>query len=134
MSEDRGKRIVGNVDITNNLTDKRGIKISFYVVEGEDDRASMNKLIDAAMDVVDRQVVRADLVSKRAERSMWIASLELLQRNHEQLMAKRNGARKLTAQENLQVGKFDGDLQRCKLGIESTDAAIAAAEAKLAEV
>jgi hypothetical protein len=133
MSDQKQQRIVGNVDITNNLTDKRGIKISFYIVEGEEDRAGMNRLIDMAMDVCDRQVVRADIINKRAERAMFAANLNLINQNYERLINKRSGAKKLTSQEMLQISKYDADVQMCKNGIESADAAISAAEKKLAE-
>lgn len=132
MSEPEGTQvIVGNFEVTMNLTDKRGVKLLGYITAA-DDAKSINRKLDLYQDALDRQFVRADLVTKRAEIKRWEATIDSLSDQYDAMTTKQQGGIKISSQEKQQMGKHETDLRLCRKNIESLEAAIAEANKQLA--
>lgn len=121
--------VVGNFEITVNLTDKRQLRMTGYVYS-DDDPQQINGRLDSFMDVADRQVVRADIVTKEAELVVAERSVEALVAHNEELM-KLKDDRKLTSQQKQQLAQFESSVRFHTKQKESLHAAIAAARKKL---
>jgi len=126
------RKIVGNFDITLNLTQTRGIKMTGYVYS-DDTPKELNERIDMYQDTLDRQAVRVDIVSKEAQIAMHRINVEAIQENYDGLMRKRNSPKTLTSQERLTIANHAATLASAAKMIESLEAAIKAGKTKLAE-
>jgi len=60
------EKIVGNIEITLNLTDRRGIRITRYITE-DDDKAKVNANCDEMQDILDRQFAKSDILTKEMQ-------------------------------------------------------------------
>jgi len=128
---DVSERIVGNFEITLNLSDKRGIRVTGYIYD-KDDSKRLNARIDWLHDTLDRQFIRADVVNKRAQITYEKINIDAQQNAAEGLINKRNGGKKLSSQEQLMLNNLEPNVHAAKQRIESLDAAIQAAEKTLA--
>ena len=128
---DVSERIVGNFEITLNLSDKRGIRVTGYIYD-KDDSKRLNARIDWLQDTLDRQFIRADGVNTRAQITYEKINIDAQQNAAEGLINKRNGGKKLSSQEQLMLNNLEPNVHAAKQRIESLDAAIQAAEKTLA--
>jgi len=124
--------VAGTFDITLNLSDHRGIKMTGYVYSDDTPR-EINQRVDQFQDVLDRQSIRADVIKKEAEIAGHLINLENFKQAYGELKAKQDAGAKLTSQEKLGLQNFDPGVKRAMESIESLRAAIKAARAKLAE-
>ena len=135
--ESGNRTLAGNFECTLNLTDKRGIRITGYIYS-DDMPKQINARVDAAMDVLDRQGIRADLVTKRAQIEGLTQSLEQHRDHYMALLDKKskhkgNGGAYLTSAEKKQIEDYDPQVKKVKEMIASYQSAIDAGEKKLAE-
>jgi hypothetical protein len=117
------RHIVGNFEVTLNLTDKRGIKMLGYVYD-DDTPKEINDRVDLYQDVLDRQFIRSDIINKSAQIQQYEASINAIQENYNSLVTKQ-ADHKLTSQDKLSLGKSESDIRQCRKMIESLSAAIA---------
>jgi hypothetical protein len=122
--------ITGNFVVTHNLTDKRGITITEYITN-HDDKASINAKVDEAMDVIDRQFIRADISTKEAQIANMVGNLDVVSQGYEEIIARRDSGGKLTSVEKERIKKYDHDVRGINKAIDFNKAAIAAARKKL---
>lgn len=125
------ERIVGNFEVTLNLSDKRGIKMIGYVYLTDDAKA-LNQRIDWYMDTLDRQAIRADMVTKEAQIAMHRINVEAMIDDYDSIMTKQKAGKALTSQEKLKLRVHSDQLAQAKKYVESLDAAIRAGKEKLA--
>jgi hypothetical protein len=123
--------VAGTFDITLNLSDRRGIKMTGYVYS-DDTPKEINGRVDQFQDVLDRQAIRSDIVNKEAQVVGHIQNLEAFKQSYEELSTKQTAGGKLTSQEKLGMANFEPGVKRAKEAIESLRAAIKAAHDKLA--
>lgn len=126
------RTVAGNFEITHNLTDKRGLRITGYIYS-DDTKEEMNSRIDLAMDLVDRQFIRADIMNKEAQIATLTGNLDLVSQGYEEIIAKREGGAKLTSVDKQKIEKYDADVRGMKKHIEFLQAGISAARKKLEE-
>lgn len=128
--------IVGNYDITLQLSQGRAIKIMGYIYAGESNEA-INARLDAAQDALDRQFIRTDVVNKEAQIDAVTANMRQYREHVTLLVEKKNAvdrgdkAIKLNSQEKLQLGKLDADLANFNAQIESLQAAVKKGKSRL---
>lgn len=129
---EREREATGQFTVTLNLTQQRGISMVGYVYS-DDSPADVNKRIDSYQDALDRQFVRADIVTKKAQVTGHIQNLKNLNQAYDALVAKKNreGGKKLTSQELNHIEGYDASVKAATAMIESLRAAIAEAEAQL---
>ena len=132
-TDDEGhpRAISGTCDITLNLSDRRGVKMTFYMYS-DDTKAEVNKRMDEAQEVLDRQAIRSDLVNKEAQIAGHTENLKALKKGYEGLVDHQNKGRKMTSQQKLQMDNFG--LQELQIidTIASLRAAIDEGKRKLA--
>lgn len=124
--------IVGGFQVTLNLTDKRGLSMTGHVYL-DDQPKDINARIDMFQDVLDRQAIRADLITKRALIVQHNENLSRYGDHYQSLVRKQKGARKLTPAEKLELDNYDTGVAKASEMIQSLESAIAAGEAKLKE-
>jgi hypothetical protein len=129
MSED-DRKIVGNFDVTLNLTDKRGIKMTGYVYS-DDTPEEVNARVDSFQDVLDRQMVRCDMLNKEAEVASSTVGLENYREHMQGLVDLQKTGKKLTSQDKAMIAKYDLESRSWIKRIQSAQAAIEAAKRKL---
>jgi hypothetical protein len=122
--------IVGNFEVSVTLTDKRTIKMSGYVYNGETPE-EINQALDLVNDALDRQQVRYDVVNKESQIESITQNLEVHRDHFNELVEKRNKAGKLTSQEKQMIDKYDSDVRGAVRSVESLKAAVAAGRKKL---
>jgi len=125
------RTISGTCDITVNLSDRRGVKMTFYLYS-DDTKEEVNKRMDEAQDVLDRQLIRIDLVNKEAQIASHTENLKALKKGYEGLVSEQQKGRKMTSQQKLQMENFG--LQELQIvdTIASLRAAIDEGKRKLA--
>lgn len=121
--------VVGNFEITVNLTDKRQLRMTGYVYS-DDNTPLVNARIDSYMDVIDRQMVRADIITKEAEIATSEASLEAITAHNEELLNLQKVG-KLTSQQKQQFAQFESSMRFHVKMRDSAKAALAEARRKL---
>ena len=104
MAEER--TLQGSFSITLNLTDKRQIMMSGYVYK-DDTQEQINTRVDLFQEILDRQLIRADLASKEAQITSLEGGMEQLRAHYDALVRVSQTGRKLTSQQKLQVEQFD---------------------------
>ena len=125
------RAIAGTCDITLNLSDKRGIKTTFYIYS-DDTKSEINRRMDEAQDCLDRQAIRSDLSNKEAQITAYTANLRSLKQAYEGLISEQKKGRKITSQQKLQIDNYGlQELQIIK-EVESLRAAIDEGKRKLA--
>jgi flagellar hook protein FlgE len=127
-----GKRtLAGNFECTLNLTDKRGIRMTGYMYSDDNEKV-INARVDLAMRVLDRQGIRADLITKRAQIEAHTENLKR-HRDHYQALVEKKATAKLTSAETKQLVDYEPQVRAAMNLIDSLQAAIDAGEKKLAE-
>lgn len=127
--------IVGNYEVTMQLTQQRTIRLSGYVYANESNEA-VNARLDAAQDALDRQYIRADIVTKEAQIESAMQSL-VVHREHFDAVVQKKNARdrgeqvRLTTQDKEMIGKYDSDVKAVNSQIASLQAAIAKGKIRL---
>ena len=124
------RSLAGNFELTIVLTDKRQLRMTGYVYS-DDDAVSINARLDQFQDVLDRQAVRVDIVTKEAEIAQNDRAIEALVQHNDALMNLQKGAAKLTATQKQQLAQFEQSVRFHVQQKESKAAAIAAAKQKL---
>lgn len=127
--------IVGNYEVAMQLTQQRTIKISGYVYADESNEA-VNARLDAAQDALDRQYIRADIVSKEAQIEAAMQSLVVHREHFDSVVQKKNARDRgeqvrLTTQDKEMIGKYDQDVKAVNAQIASLQAAIAKGRQKI---
>jgi hypothetical protein len=131
MTDETGKQLVeGDVTVTSILSDKRQINIRTHLYVGED-QAVRNFRVDAMMDIVDRQLVRSDIIAKQAEIAQHDASETALAEHFADVLAKQQADQRLTSTEKQTLADFEKKKQWLRDRRDSAQAAIAAANHKL---
>ena len=120
----------GSFEIVSNLSDKRQLKVSGYIYS-DDTAAEVNKRVDEYQDVVDRQVIRLDLLNKEAQIATNLAGLEQLKDHVGDIAAKKTSGKKLHAQEIQQLNHFDATTKNILRNNNSLRAAIDEGKRKL---
>ena len=129
-----GERVVtGNFEVALALTQQRTFKMTGYVYS-DDTANEINTRIDRYQDVLDRQVVRCDIITKEAQISGHRMNLEALKSNYEELASLKAANKKLTSQQNMSLTQFDASVRQAVKMIDSLEEAIAAARKKLAPI
>jgi hypothetical protein len=124
--------VTGTFQVTLNLTDKRGLSMTGHVYLSDSPK-DINARIDLYQDVLDRQAIRADLITKRALIVQHNENLSRYSEHYQSLVRKQRGARKLTPAEKLEVDNYDSGVAKASEMIQSLESAIAAGEARLKE-
>src|SRR5438552_10773996 len=131
MSEADDKRLAtGNFEITAVLTDKRQIRMTGYVYSDDTDK-EVNERVDHYQDVVDRQLIRADVANKEAQVISNEANLELLAQHFQELTILEKEGKKLNSQQRQQAQHHESSVRGIKRQNESLRAAIAEGRKKL---
>lgn len=125
------RQACGQFTVTLNLTQQRGISMVGNVYS-DDTPAAINARIDVYQSALDRQFVRADIVSKRAQIAGHTQNLRNLREAYEALVMKQKGAKKLTSQEQQHLANYEPTVKAASEAIDSLRAAIAEAERQLA--
>lgn len=128
MTEPR--TITGNFEVAVSLTDRRSLKVSGYFFS-DDVLEEMNKRVDMAQQVLDRQVVYCDVINKEAQIAGHEQNLENIKENFEGLKLIEKGGKKLTSQQKLTMDQFDPTIRSALKQIDSLRAAVKAGRAKL---
>lgn len=132
MSENaQGPLATGNFEITVALSQQRQMKMAGYTYEGEP-AGSLNKRIDAMQDAMDRQLIRVDLVNKRAQIEGHILNLENMKQHYQGLVEKQQKAKKISSQEKNALDNYEPTVRQAQAMILSLRAAIEEGEKKLA--
>jgi hypothetical protein len=126
------RTLSGNMEITLNLTQSRGIKVTGYIYS-DDTPADINKRIDVYQDCLNRQAVAVDIISKEAQIESLQAGLENGAQHYQSLISEKAAKGKLNSQQRAQLERYDADVRGVQVQITSLQAAIARARAKLAE-
>lgn len=130
--ESGNRTLAGNFECTLNLTDKRGIRVTGYIYS-DDTAQQVNARVDAMMDVLDRQAIRADIVTKRAQIEGLTQNLQQHRDHYVALVEKKNTVKSLTSAEKKQIEDYDPQVKKAMEMIASFQSAIDAGEKKLAE-
>ena len=131
MSEAQ-RTLSGNMEITLNLTQSRGIKVTGYIYS-DDTPDEINKRIDTFQRCLDRQAVAVDIISKEAQIESLKAGLENGASHYQNLIDEKAAKGKLNSQQKSQLDRYDADVRGVQVQIASLRSAIARAKAKLAE-
>ena len=129
---DAQRTLSGNREITLNLTQARGIKVTGYIYS-DDTPDEINKRIDTFQRCLDRQAVAVDIVTKEAQIEAHQAGLENGAQHYQNLISEKQAKGKLNSQQKAQLERYDADVRGVQLQISSLQSAIARAKAKLAE-
>jgi len=130
MTEEAKRVITGNIDLTLNLTDRRGIKISGYVYS-DDTPKDLNERVDRLQDVLDRQAIRCDITVKEAQIAGHVQNLQSFKQSYAGMLAIQNAGKKLTSQQKNAIDNYAPSVERAEAEIASLRAAIAEARKKL---
>lgn len=117
------RTVAGSFECAVQLSDRRTFKVTGYFFS-DDDVQQMNRRVDMAQDVLDRQSIRADLVNKEAQIVGHTQNLESIRENVEGLLALQRDGKKLTSQQKQMVDNFDTTTRQAMKMIESLRAAI----------
>jgi hypothetical protein len=128
--EQTQKLVAANFTLTGILTDKRQITITGYFY-AEDTPHERHARVDEYQDIIDRQVIRADLVIKEAEILRNENGLQQLAAHHEALVKRKQKGRKLGHQEVDQLDKYESSVDFFVRSNNSLRAAIDAGRKKL---
>jgi hypothetical protein len=135
----KGRHIVGNIDVTHNLTKDRGLRIT-RAVYSDDDLVLINERVDDMQSVLDRQFIKADVRAKEIELDHWAAQLQIAADGMEALATKVElhnkdpKANKLSSVDRTKIEKYDSDVRAINKHIERLKGMIEAAGVKLKEL
>ena len=122
--------ISGSFKCAVQLSDRRQFEVSGYFY-GDDTLSEMHQRVDMAQDVLDRQMIRADMVTKQAQIEGLHASEQAIRDNFEELMSLVQGGKNLTSQQQQILDNFEPSLNRSKRAVQDLEAAIAAGRMRL---
>jgi hypothetical protein len=124
--------VVGTFQADIQLTQQRRLTITGHLYDNDSPQA-VNRRIDIYQDALDRQYIRCDLVSKRAQRENILAAIEEHVRDLTALRVSQGGEDrpKITSQQRELLKRGDESIERHRKSIQMLDALIAAAEAKI---
>jgi len=126
-----GDRVAsGSFQVTITLTDKRQITMSGCVYS-DDNKHDIDERIDAYMDVLDRQLVRADVTNKEAQLAQQDTILEQHAARFAAFAELKNTGQKLSIQQKNELSQYDTNVQFVKRQKESLRAAIAEGKKRL---
>lgn len=127
---DKGRALAGNFEVTLNLSDKRGLRMTGYIYS-DDTQHEIDARVNSFQDVLDRQAIRTDLVNKAAQIEQGEATLQALAEHYEEISVKSKGGAKLTSVDKEKVAKHDQSVRHIRNQIDSLRAAIAEGRKKL---
>ena len=127
---DADRTATGSFQITIVLTDKRQINMTGYVYS-DDTQHDIDLRLDGYMDVLDRQLVRADVTNKEAQLAAQDAVLEQHAARFEAFADLQKSGKKLSIQQKNELGQYDTNVQFVKRQKESLRAAIAEGKKRL---
>ena len=127
--EQEARSATGSFEVTIVLTDKRQVKMTGYVF-AEDSQHDINDRLDWYMDVLDRQLVRADITNKEAQLETQDALLDQHKARFEAFSDLQKQG-KLTPQQKNELKTFDTNVNFIHKQKESLRAAIAEGRKKL---
>ncbi len=113
------------------ITQQRSIQMVGYVYS-DDNLAAVNARVDQFQAVLDRQFIKADIVTKRAQIASHVQNLTLFKQGYDNLLGKQTRGKKLTSQELQGLANYEPGVKQATEAIESLRAAIAEAEKQLA--
>ncbi len=125
------RQAVGQFTVGLQITQQRSITRVGHVYS-DDDIATINRRVDDFQAVLDRQFIKADIVSKRAQIANHTLNLGQFKQAYDALVSKRNAGKKLTSQELSGLANYEPGVKAASEAIESLRAAIAEAERQLA--
>ena len=125
------RTIAGTCDISLNLSDRRGIKITFPVYS-DDSKPDLNKRMDEYQDVLDRQMIRSDILNKEAQITSHTANLKSMKQAYEGLLSQTQKGKKLNSQQKLAMDNYGLQELQAIETIDSLRAAIDEGKRKLA--
>lgn len=128
--KDESRTVTGTIDLTLNLTDRRGIKVSGYIYS-DDKPGDVHLRVDMLQDVLDRQYIRVDLVNKQAQLAGHFQNLENMKEAYAGLLAIQDAGKKLTSVQRQAFDNYARNVEHHKKEIASLEAAIAAGNKKL---
>lgn len=110
----------------------RQIQMSGYIQEGET-KADLNRRMDEYQEIIDRQLVRADLENQRGQLKIHTRNLEQVTEQYEGILKrKKDGGKPITSQMKQTLDNYDQTVENIKMAIRNTEKAIAEDEKKLA--
>lgn len=127
---DATRAISGNFEVTMQLSQQRHLKVTGYIFT-DDTIDEINKRVDVAQDVLERQFMRVDVTNKAAQIESMEANIKAIQEHTEGLVAKRKEGKSLTSQEKQQLANSGAQLDKMREIIATTQNAISAAKIKL---
>ena len=127
---DEARTATGSFECAVNLSERRTLRVTGYTYS-DDTMEEINARVDAMQDVLDRQLIRADLVAKEAQITQFTQNLEHIQESFQGLLALQQSGKKLTSQQKLQIDSFDTNVKNNMKQIESLRAAIKAGKQKI---
>lgn len=140
-AEGADRVVIGSFQARLQLTQTRELLMSGHIYS-DDDPKDVNLRLDAFQDALDRQGVRCDIVNKEAQlvaQREGLRDLEFRIKELEMAAASKgrdNGlghkGKGLTSQDNLNLKNYHANIRQIKHNIESLEAAVRAAKAKLA--
>jgi hypothetical protein len=129
-NKDSGRAISGQFELSSPLSTARTFRITGYLFT-DDTLEDILKRVAVAQEVVDVQQIRMDIIAKEAEMAQTMAVIAGHQEQAAKMMEKRNKGKKLTSQEQLVITNLDATLTGGQQRLESLQAAVKAAKAKL---
>lgn len=127
---DEVRTATGSFQITIVLTDKRQINMTGYVYS-DDTQHDIDKRLDSYMDVLDRQLVRADVTNKEAQLAQQDTILEQHAARFQAFAELKQSGQKLSIQQKNELTQYDTNVQFVKRQKESLRAAIAEGKKRL---
>lgn len=128
--EDSQRTATGSLECAVNLTDRRTLRITGYTYS-DDSLDEINARVDAMQDVLDRQVIRADIVNKEAQIDQHTRNLEHIQESFQGLLTMQQGGKKLTSQQKQQLDNFEPTVKNAMKMIEDLRVSIRIGKQKL---
>jgi len=129
MSENTERTVAGNFELTLNLTDSRGIRVTGYVYN-DDIATDINRRVDAYQEVLDRQAARSDIIVKRAQIETAKSGLKNLVKEYERMLVLTNVGKGLTSSEQQVFDNFGRNKQHLLDTVEELEEKIRIAREK----
>lgn len=127
---DEQRFTTGSFECAVNLTDRRTLRITGYTYS-DDSLADIHARVDAAQDIMDRQVVRCDIQNKEAQIKQHENNLEHIVESFNGLVNLTKQGKKLTSVQKQSVDNYDMTVAQAKKAIESLRAAIKEGKQKI---
>jgi hypothetical protein len=122
--------IVGNVQITFTLSDKRQINSTVYLY-AKDGPAEINERVDMMQEVLERQFIRVDVVTKEAEKFAAELGFDAYMEHFGSIADKKKAGKLLSSQDKTQLEQHDLAVRNFKLRQKTLAEQILAGRKKL---